>query len=133
MQKYTEEELKNWVEETYGFKKELIQNPELCGMWFVQFEVNEIQYIGWVSFAGALPQIRCLGEKATYHNNHNTPVTEEYYNEYIKGKRIFLTHCIDRDGGDREKTNVEFKSQEEAEAYIKNLEDFYDYGYDFYD
>ena len=39
---YSAEGLKESIERDYGFKRELIQNAELCGLWHIRFQVNEI-------------------------------------------------------------------------------------------
>ena len=128
---YSDEELRKSIEKTYGFKKELIRHPELCGYWHVRFEVNGIKYYGWIAHAGAMPQIKSEGSIAKYHDEYGTPVTNEYYNEYIKDKKICLFYCIDPNEGDWIKTNVEFKTQKEAERFIENTENPRLYKYSF--
>lgn len=39
MLNYSEEQLKESIEQDYGFKKCEIKNPKLTGLWFVKFEV----------------------------------------------------------------------------------------------
>lgn len=41
----TQTELIELIEKHFGFKKERIKNPTQHGLWYVQFEVNGIQYI----------------------------------------------------------------------------------------
>ena len=121
MQKMTEN-LLNSIEKCYGFKRELIENPELCGCWFVRFEVNGIKYSGGISFHGALPQLQIIGNTAPYYNESGTPVEDWYYNEYIKDKEARLLRCIDPDDGDWEDTGIRFQNQKEAEEYMNSLE-----------
>lgn len=42
MTNYTEDQLKESIEKDYGFKKELIKNPVLCGLWHIRFEVADL-------------------------------------------------------------------------------------------
>lgn len=116
------EKLLDSIESCYGFKRNLIKNPELCGCWFVRFEVNGIAYSGGISFYGALPQLNVIGNTTKYHNEHGTPVEDWYYEKHIKGKKARLMHCIDAEDGDWEDTGVWFENQEEAEGYMESLE-----------
>ena len=117
-----EEKLLNSIEKCYGFKRELIKNPQLCGCWFVRFEVNGIEYSGGISFHGALPQLNVIGNTTPYHNEHGTPVENWYYDEYIKDKKAKLLHCVDPDAGDWEDTGIQFQNQKEADEYMHNLD-----------
>lgn len=111
------------IEKHYGFKRELIQNPELCGCWFVQFEVNGIKYCGSIPFHGALPQLKVTGYTTKHYNEHGTPVEDWYYNEFINGKQARLLHCVDADAGDWEDTGIRFENQKEAEEYMYLLKE----------
>lgn len=133
MMEYTVDQLVKSIEKDFGFKKELIENPVLRGMWCIDFEVNNIKYHGYTAYAGALPQLVVRGSTSEFYDNHDTPITEEYYNEFIKGRKIVLRHVIDRDTYDWEDTGVFFKSQQEAKEYISQLEKSEDYFYDFVD
>jgi hypothetical protein len=129
MEKYTEDQLKEVIEKDYGFKKELVMNPVLRGLWQIQFEVNGIKYYGSTPYAGALPQLRIGGYTAKYYDNYDAPVSEEYYIEYIKNKKIVLRHCIGEDCW--EDINIPFQSQEEVKEYISKMDNPNDYSYDF--
>lgn len=131
MTKYTDEQLKESIEKDYGFKKELIKNPVLCGLWHIRFEVNGIKYYGWTAHAGALPQIGIEGYTAKYFDNHDTPITEDYYNRCIKDSKIVLFRYVGKD--DSEDMNIDFSSQEEAKEYISRLDNPKEYYYDFVD
>ena len=126
------EKLLDSIEKYYGFKRELIRNPELCGCWFVQFEVNGIAYSGGISFYGALPRLNVIGNTTEYHNEHGTPVENWYYEKHIKGKKARLMRCVDSDAGAWEDTGIRFENQKEAEEYMHNLDekDFYNYLYE---
>ncbi len=114
------ENLLDEIEKYYGFKRELIRNPEQCGLWFVRFEVNGIKYSGNISFHGALPQLEVSGHTTNTFNEYGTPVEDWYYNEFIKGKRARLRH-VDEETGEWEDTGIEFKDQKQAEAYMNGL------------
>lgn len=116
-------DLLNSIEEKYGFKRELIRNPELCGLWFVRFEVNGIKYIGSIPFHGALPQLKVTGYITEHYNENSTPVEDWYYEEFIKDKQARLLRCIDAEAGDWEDTGIRFKNQEEVEEYMSNLDE----------
>lgn len=122
MYRIKEEDLLDSIEEIYGFKRELIKNPEPCGCWFVRFEVNGILYSGSIPFHGAVPQLRVTGYTAKYHDPHGTPVRDWYYEEYITDKPARLLRCVNLDDGAWEDTGIRFKNQEEAEEYINNLD-----------
>ncbi len=128
---YKKDELMETIEKNYGFKKELIQNAELCGLWHVRFQVNGIRYYGWIAYSGAAPQLKVEGNVHPYHDEMGTPVTEEYYNRHIKGHQARLIYFKDKETGDWEDTGIRFAGQEEAEKYIDGLEDGQKYGYDF--
>lgn len=129
MEKYTVDQLKNFIARDYGFKKKLIMNPVLCGLWHIRFEVNGIKYYGSTAFYGALPQLSIEGYTAKYYDNFDTPVTEKYYNDFIKDKIIMLRRYVGE--GDWEDMNVTFGSQKEAKEYISKLDNPTDYFYDF--
>lgn len=127
------EELKELIERDYGFKRELIQNPELCGLWHVRFQVNGIRYYGWTAHSGAVPQIKSEGCVTLRHDHMGVPVTEEYYNEHIKGHKTMLRHITDGESGDWEDTGMRFESQEEVEEFILSLPHPKEYFYAFVD
>lgn len=126
----TEEQLISAIEKGYGFQKELIKNPMQHGLWFVSFEVNGIMYCGSIPFAGALPMLKVTGY-TTDKYDHDVPVEDEYYNEFIKGKKIYLRHCTDPESGDWENTDKEFSSQDEAKKWIEEQQDpsMWDYSF----
>ena len=128
---YKKEELMETIEKNYGFKRELIQNAELCGLWHVRFQVNGIRYYGWTAYWGAAPQLKIEGYVNPYHDEMGTPVTEEYYNRHIKGHQARLIRIKDKETGYWEDTGIRFASQEVAEKYIDELEDGQNYRYDF--
>ena len=125
----TQEELIESIEKLFGFKKELIKNPEQCGLWHVRFEVNGIRYYGAISFYGALPTIKNDGYVTT-HYYHDTPVEEWYYDEYIKGKEVEILKRIDSESGEWEDTGIRCKSQGEAKTLINEMDSPTQYWYD---
>ena len=127
------EDLKDIIEQTYGFKRELIQSAEQDNLNSVTFQVNGILYFGWTAHAGAVPELKVTGNAAPYHDNRGTPVTERYYNECIKGHKARIIRFIDGECGDWEDTGIRFDSQEAAEEYLRGLVDPRDYCYDFLD
>lgn len=127
------DDLKKIIEKIFGFKKELIKSVQQCGLWHVRFTVNGIKYYGWIAYHGALPQLFVEGYTSSYRW-HGTPVTEEYYNEYIKGKCIRLQYLHrELEDGDWEWLDEYFSSPEEAEKYISKLEKSEFYTYDVYE
>lgn len=127
------EQLKETIEQYYGFKRELIQDPEQCGLWHVRFTVNGIRYYGSIAFFGALPTLKVEGYATQYFDNFDTPVTEDYYNQYIRGREIRILHTSDLDSGDWEDTGVRCQTQETAKKYIRQQKDPNRYMYDFLD
>ena len=117
------EQLLDSIEKHYGFKRELINNPQLCGLWFVDFEVNGIKYLASIPFHGAAPQLRVRGYTTEHYNENGTPVEDWYYNKFIKGKKARLLRCVDEDAGAWEEVGIEFENQEEAQEYMDNLEE----------
>lgn len=130
MNNYAEEQLKETIEKEYGFKRELIKEPALCGLWHVRFKVNGIKYYGWTAFSGALPQMAVEGRDAKYYD-HETPVTEAYYEKCIKGRQVRILHAVDPQNGDWEDTEMRCEDQETAKRYIAGLENPDHYCYDF--
>lgn len=133
MKRPTEEELSESIERDFGFKRDLIQNLVLCGLWAIRFEVQGIKYYGYTVHSGACPQIFVEGNTYLYHDEGGTPVTEEYYNEYIKGGKTRILRVVDSETGEWEDTGIRYSSQKEAEEYLENLENAQDYRYDFLD
>lgn len=88
MQEYIEDQLKEIIENTFGFNKDLIENPVQTGLWHVRFEVNGIKYYGWIAHSGALPEIKVEGYTAKHYDFFGTPITEDYYNKFEKGEYI---------------------------------------------
>lgn len=64
MKQYTIEELQEIIAKDYGFQKELIKNPEVCGLWHIRFEVNGIELYGSTPYAGAAPRLKVTGYTA---------------------------------------------------------------------
>lgn len=128
----TQEELKNSIEELFGFKKELIEKPEQIGLWHVRFCVNGIRYCGSISFHGALPTIMNLGYTTT-HYYHDTPVEEWYYNEFIRDKPVRIIKFTNPENGDWEDTGIRCKDQEEAKERINNMNSPEKFWYDIID
>ncbi len=124
-----EQEVINSIEKIYGFKKELIKNVEICGLWHVRFTVNSMKYYGCITFAGAEPLLEVEGYTYQYYW-HKAPVTEEYYNKFIKGKIISLKRCVDAESGEWEWMEKTFTTEEAAETYIKTLDNSFMYDYD---
>ena len=127
-----EEQLKETIEKYYGFKRELIQNPVQCGLWHVRFEVNGIKYYGSQPFYGALPMLNVTGYTAQYYD-HDTPVTDDYYNCYLKDRPIRILYNTDPDSCDWTDTGVRFQTQDAAKEYISKRPDPNRYWYDFLD
>lgn len=115
------ENLLDAIERYYGFKRELIRKPEQCGVWFVKFEVSGIKYLGGIPFHGAVAQLQVEGYTTDYHNECGVPVEDWYYNEFIKGKKARLQHCIDVETGEWEDTGILFENQEQADEYMNNM------------
>lgn len=128
----TEVELKNSIEELFGFKKELIENPVQIGLWHVKFCVNGIRYYGAIAFHGALPTIQIDGY-VTNHYYHDTPVEEWYYNEHIKGKPVRIIKFLDPESGDWEDTGIRCRDQEEAKNKINSMTNPKNFWYDIVD
>lgn len=128
----TQEELINSIERCFGFKRELIKNPQQLGLWFVHFEVNGIIYAGSICFHGALPMINQIGYVTT-HYYRDIPIEDWYFEEFIKGKLVKIMKCIDPDNGDWEDTGIRCKDQEEAKIRISNMDEPEKYGYDILD
>lgn len=132
MEKYSKTELQELIAKDYGFEKELIENPEVCGLWHVRFEVKEIRYYGSIPYHGAAPRLMVNGYTAK-HTWHGGPITDEYYEEVIKGHKLVLTHCIDLDAGDWEELTNLFDTVDAAEEYIAQLDHPESYSYEIYD
>lgn len=135
---YTQEELQEIVARDYGFQKELVKNIEVCGLWHLRFEVNGIRFYGSTPYHGALPLLHVNGYTTPYYC-HDTPVTKEYYDEFIKDKEVYITHfslfpdAETQDDGDWEDTGISFATQEEAKEFINRQQDPKSYSYDFRD
>lgn len=129
----SEDDLKRNIEEYFGFKRELIQDVESCGLWHVRFTVNDIRYYGWVAYHGAVPQLSVAGYTTKYYW-HKTPVTEEYYKKFIEGQCIRLVHYVNMESqdGDWEWQDRTFDNPEEAEEYIAGLNNPGEYTYEIY-
>lgn len=119
MKNYTEKELKEIIERDYGFKKELITKPHLCGLWHIRFEVNGISYYGSTPYYGARPMLSVEGYNSPYFYK-GTPITEEYYNKHIKNHWFNICQYTDPESGDWKNTRIRFKSEDEAIQYIEN-------------
>ena len=117
------------ISKYYGFKKELITDIEMCGLWYVKFTVNNIRYYGSVCYYGALPMLSVAGYCHKY-SWHGVPVTEEYYKRHIEGRTLYLRTCVDEDAGEWIWLDVTFKSVEEAEEFIKSRKNPAIYDYD---
>lgn len=129
--KQSETEIKEAIAKTFGFKKELIKNASLCGLWHVRFEVNDIRFYGWIPYHGAVPQISVEGYNTKYYW-HGTPVTEAYYKELIEGKTIRL-YRYNATKDDWEWMDKTFTSPKEAEEYIRGMESPEKYNYDIWE
>lgn len=127
----TQKELVQLISKYFGFKPELIKNPEKCGCWHVRFEVNGIKYWGSVAFHGALPTLGVNGY-TTDKYYHETPVEDWYFDEFIKGKEVRILHYVDPDSGDWEDTGIRFSNQEAAKEYLKDKNPK-EFGYDICD
>ena len=122
---------KKAISEYYGFKEELIEDVESCGLWHVRFTVNHIKYYGCVCHAGAEPLLSVEGTDYQYWD-HNLPVTEEYYNQFIAGKRMYIRYAVEPDAGEWIRTGDVFVDLCECKAFIqrKPNPDRWDYEYD---
>lgn len=123
MKRYSKKELQEIIARDYGFQKKLIEKPEVCGLWHVRFEVRGIRYYGSTPYHGAAPRLMIDGYAAK-HTWHGGPITDEYYEEVIKGHKLVLTHWIDFNSevGDWERCPEWFNTVDEAEKYIAELE-----------
>lgn len=126
------DDLKKSIEKLFGFNAELIESAEQCGLWHVRFIVNGIKYYGGVSYHGALPQLSVEGYTSPYYW-HGTPVTAEFYSEFIEGKCIRLLDLHrELEDGSWEWMDEYFSTPQEAEEYISKLEKPESYSYDIY-
>ena len=132
MEKYSKAELQELIAKVYGFERKLIEKPEVCGLWHVRFEVNGIQYYGSIPYYGAAPRLMVDGYTAK-HTWHGGPITDEYYEEVIKGHKLVLMHCIDLEAGDWEQLSNLFDTVDEVEEYIAQLDHPESYSYEIYD
>lgn len=137
MDNYTPSQLKDSIEKDYGFKRELIMNPVSHGLWCILFEVLGVKYCGSIPFAGALPMPKVVGFSHLYYQN-KIPVTKDFYNEYIKDKRIVLRKFVPYkkdtpENGEWRSADIEFSSQDEANTYIDKLDNSQFYDYEFAD
>ena len=128
----TKEELLESIEELYGFKRELIDNPEQWGLWVVRFTVNGIRYFGNISFHGAKPMLAVEGYTAK-HYDHETPVEDWFWQEHLKDKKIRIYRITDQMAGDWENTGIRVDTQGEAKRIIQEQGHPEDYGDDFVD
>lgn len=129
MKRYSKKELQEIIARDYGFQKELIEKPEVCGLWHVRFEVRGIRYYGSIPYYGAAPRLMINGYTAK-HTWHWGPITDEYYEEVIKGHKLVLTHCVDLEAGGWESCSERFNTVDEAEKYIAGLEHPETYSYE---
>lgn len=132
MKEYSKAELQELIAKDYGFERKLIEKPEVCGMWHVRFEVNGIQYYGSTPYYGAASRLMVDGYTAK-HTWHGGPITDEYYEEVIKGHKLVLMHCIDLEAGDWEQLSNLFDTVDEVEEYIAQLDHPESYSYEIYD
>lgn len=120
-------DLVNTINEFFGFEKDKITDAEQCGLWAARFTVNGIKYMGEVAYYGAKPILNIVGYEAKSWKG--TPITDWYYNEYIKDKPIWIYRWTDQDAGDWERTQITVPTEEAAikfcEEHGQNL-----YGYD---
>ncbi|QNM08277.1 hypothetical protein [Wansuia hejianensis] len=128
----TKEELLESIEELYGFKKELIYDPEQCALWAVRFTVNSIRYLGNIPFHGAKPMLAVEGYTAK-HYDHETPVEDWDWDKCLRNQNIRIYRITDRMSGDWSDLGVRCNTQEEAKRLIQEMEHPEDYGYDFVD
>lgn len=131
MKRYSKKELQEIISRDYGFKKKLIEKPEVCGLWQVRFEVRGIRYCGSTPYHGAVPRLMIEGYAAK-HTWHGVPITDEYYEEVIEGHELVLIHCVDFETGDWgwEPCPERFDTVDEVEKYIAGLEHPEMYSYD---
>ena len=124
--------LKQSISRLYGFQEELIENPELCGLWHVRFSVNKINYYGYIAHTGAEPCLKVTGYSYEYYD-HELPVTEEYYNEFIKDKKLRLLKRKELEDGDFEwdDTGIRFTSVDEYNKFIETSNNGCNYEYDY--
>lgn len=128
------DDLKQSISRLYGFQEDLIENPELCGLWHVRFSVNKINYYGYIAHTGAEPCLKVEGYSYKYYD-HNLPVKEDYYNEFIKGRKLRLFKIVKLEDDDtaQEDTGIRFDSIDEYNKFIEASNDGckYDYDYEF--
>lgn len=125
-----ERELIDSINEFFGFEKDRITDAAQCGLWAASFIVNGIKYVGSVPYYGAKPVLYVVGYDAKTWKG--TPISEEYYNNYIKDKPITILKCIDAEAGDWEPTDIIVSSEAAAIEFCQ--EHGQDkYGYDIYE
>ncbi len=111
----TKEELLESIEELYGFKKELIYDPEQCALWAVRFTVNSIRYLGNIPFHGAKPMLAVEGYTAK-HYDHETPVEDWDWDKCLRNQNIRIYRITDRMSGrlERSRSTVQHPGRSEA-------------------
>ena len=124
------EKLAELIEQDFGFKKELIEDIRKYGIGIVRFTVNGIKYCGWRFQSGILPQISIVVEGYTSeHTWQGCPVTNEFYDTYIKGRKIKIFRCIGKERTNTD-TGIVVEDEEAAIAYINKQKKPEDYFYD---
>lgn len=127
-----QEELIASIEKIFGFKKELIENPQQVGLWHVKFSVNGIKYHGSIPFHGAHPTLHNDGYITPYYYK-DTPLEEWYYNTYIKGKPIMISKIINSESGDWEDTGIRCNDEGEAKKRISSMDNPENFWYEIVD
>ena len=124
------EKLAELIEQDFGFKKELIEDIREYGIGIVRFTVRGIKYRGWRFQSGVLPQISVVVEGYTSeHTWQGCPVTNEFYDTYVKGRKIKIFRCIGEERTNTD-TGIIVGDEEAAIAYINNQLQPEDYFYD---
>lgn len=125
-----QERLAELIEQKFGFKKELVEDIREYGLNILQFKVKGIKYRGWTFESGTLPQISVIVEGYTSeHTWKDCPVSNEFYDNYVKGRKIKIFRCIGEERTNTD-TKVVVEDEQAAIAYINKQLQPEDYFYD---
>ena len=124
------EKLVEMIERDFGCKKELVEDIRELGTWIFQFTVKGITYRGWIYESGVLPQISIVVKGYTSeHTWKGCPVTNEFYDTYVKGRKIRVYKCVGEERTNTD-TGIVVDDEKDAIAYINKQKKPDDYFYD---
>lgn len=124
------EKIVEMIERDFGFKKELVEDIRELGIGIFQFTVKGIKYRCWRYQTGVLPQISVVVEGYTSeHTWQGCPVTNEFYDTYVKGRKIRVYKCVGEERTNTD-TGIAVDDEEAAIDYINKQKNPEDYFYD---